>query len=398
MNKKAFIIAEYNPFHNGHLYHLHETKKAGAEEIICIMSGNFVQRGDIAFCDKHFRARIAVENGADLVLELPLPYVLAGASGFAAGAAKVIDASGITATLSFGATGSLSELIDLRKILDREETAKLADFISAEFGCSHPAAIYKAVCKLVGGSSAALLRDPNSVLAMEYMAQTSKYCPNTSLFAVPRIAAEHDTEAPVGHFAAAKYIRGLYQTNASAFFTEAACYIPQNEICLLKNEFRSGKAPIDRHIFSIAAMSRLSRLSAAQLKTVNGVSQGLENRIERMIRQNSDLFSLFDDIKTKRFTHARIRQALISAVLDIKRSDLEGPLPYVRVLALNKKGRGILREIKTGSDVPFIMNISEAPDCRLRSLDCDAGNFFELCRPVPRNINAEYVEKPFVLS
>ena len=143
-------------------------------------------------------------------------------------------------------------------------------------------------------------------------------------------------------------------------------------------------------------MARLITLHQEDFSSVNGVNQGLENRIYECMKNCSDLYDLFDSVKTKRYTHARIRQILISSVLDIKKSALEQAQPYIRVLGMNETGRGLIKEIRNITDVPVVMNLSEAPDCAEKELDALCGKLFDICRPVPLHKAPEFSAKPYV--
>ncbi len=376
---------------------MEETRKAGAQTVVCVMSGNFVQRGEIAFCDKRLRAEIAVRSGADLVLELPLPYVLSGAGAFAEGAAKVSSACGVSGTVSFGAAYSAEEIRRCRRILDKPEIRSSALRIVKEKRCAYPSAVCESIRNAAGEDTSKILLDPNSVLALEYMDHFDRSDVKFDYFSVLRpYGSLHDGETPVSVFASAKYLRDLFY-ESGCFTEEFRRYVPPAVLSLLQSATEAGSMPPSKQYYSVAAMSRLFLLSKEELAGVNGVSQGLENRIFEAVKQCSDLYELFDLVKMKRFTHARIRQSVVSAALGIRRTDLTDPLPYVRVLGMNEKGRAFLHNVKKSSEIPFIMNISEAPECRMRELDCGAAKFYELCRPNPGNVNAEYLVRPFVL-
>ena len=395
MKDTAFIICEYNPFHNGHLRHIAAVRSAGAKRIVCLMSGNFVQRGDIAFCDKVSRAGFALGGGADLVAEIPAKYVLSGASNFALGAALMLRATRIDGTLCFGASAPLDELISLAEYLVRPEVRREITAESQKKGVTYATAVKNAAVKH-SGRAQVLLSDANNVLALEYIKAVKTLGLNTDFFTVERTGAAHDAITPVRDCASAKWIREtVYAGNG---LKAVRSYIPDFVYNALDAQIRDGQAPSDRDLFATAVFSRLLTVTAQELKTVNGVTQGLENRILSEIRASGDLWSLFDNVKTKRFTHARIRQALLSAALGIQKTELDSGLPYFRVLGMNETGRGLIREIREQADVPVVMNLSEAPRCRERETDYLCGKLFALCRPSPGNGNAEYEAKPYVLS
>ena len=392
MRNTAFIVCEYNPFHNGHALHIQKTRAAGAERVICLMSGNFVQRGEIAFFDKSTRAQCAINNGADLVLELPLKYVVSGAQYFAKGAAEIIAALGIKGTLSFGASADVAALERLAAFTSDMVTLQKAQDLSLQRGIPFAYAVQNTVRDIDAGS-ACNLNDPNNVLAIEYIKALRAQKSDTELFAVERTLS-HDAEHPLGNVASAKYLRdGMLDAGAPDAYMK---YLPENTRELIAALWGKGSLPANRTKFSAAAMARLIALSAEDFLQINGVNQGLENRILQCMRNESDLYTLFDSVKTKRFTHARIRQILISAVLGVKKEALERKNPYVRVLGMNQTGRTIFRELNETADVPLIMNLSEAPQCEERELDVFSGKLYDICRPVPLHKNPEYFVKPYV--
>ncbi len=392
MRETAFIICEYNPFHNGHLLHIRKTREAGAKRVICIMSGNFVQRGEIAFCDKITRAGFAIENGADLVLELPVKYVLSGARYFAWGAMETICRTGINGTLSFGASASVAELKETSRITSLQEVSDTADHFSLSEGIPYAAAMQKAAGSLYPEISG-IFDDPNNILALEYIKAAGAQNADIDFFSEQRTLM-HDKETTEGNIAGAKYLRELVYNNQS--LSPIRSFVPEEVYRTLYEGYNNGMLPADKSKFSVAAMARLITLQQEGFVLINGVNQGLENRICEYMKNCSDLYDLFDSVKTKRFTHARIRQILISAVLGIKKSALEQPQPYIRVLGMNETGKGLIKEIRNNADVPVIMNLSEAPECAEKELDALCGKLFDICRPVPLHKTPEYAAKPYV--
>ena len=392
MRKTAFIVCEYDPFHNGHALHIQKTREAGAEEIVCLMSGNFVQRGEIAFCDKAVRARFAIDNGADLVLELPLKYVLSGAPYFAKGAAEIIHALHVPGTLSFGAQASLQTLETLAALTENKEILVRTDDYALLHGTSFAHSMQKVLAQTNPEESKALT-DANNILAIEYFKALRRIGADTDYFALQR-TVPHDAEKCSESIASARFIRETMRTAGSPYVCEQ--YMPAQAFSVLEEYWKSGKLPSDKIKFSAACMARLLSINESALLSVNGVNQGMENRILQCMKDCSDLYMLFDAVKTKRFTHARIRQILLSAALGIKKEALERKNPYIRVLGMNQKGRAFLREVHNSTDVPLIMNLSEAPECEERELDALSGRLYDICRPVPLHRNPEYALKPYV--
>lgn len=391
MRTIAFIIAEYDPFHNGHLRHLRATKEAGAKHIVVILSGNFVQRGDIAMCSKHMRTEMALSCGADLVLENPVKYVLSGAGRFAEGAIRTIKNSGLTGTLSFGASTSVMNLNKTANLISAPDfQSKIAEY-SAESRVPFPYAV-QAIVRETDKELSEVLKDPNNVLAMEYILSAKRFGLDCDCFAVERNAAQHNDVKTFGRYASGKTVREFLYAGDPIWQT----FCPEKTIEILKTGMNAG-ALVDKKKWSDLAYGRLLDLSRESLSGINGVTEGFENRLYKGILASTDLYALADLVKTKRFTHARIRQALISAVLGIKKADLEREQPYIRVLGANEEGRKLLREIRNRSAVPVVMNLSEAPLCPERDLDALSGKLYDLSRPAPFGGRTEYEQRPVII-
>ena len=395
MRERAYVIAEYDPFHNGHFYHINETRRAGADEIAAVMSPNFVQRGEIAAFDKSLRTRAALTAGIDLVIENPLKFVLSGASQFASGAMKCIERCGGRGVLSFGAGASVELLTELANTVGDEAFKADCRALALKEALSYPRAVYS-LLKETSPEEAEAMHDPNNVLALEYINASRALGLDLEFFAVIRKAAAHDAEAPTDGFASGKWIRETIYSEGS--LSSVRAYLPDFSAALLEEAIVTGRGPVDRRAFSALAMTRLEGLSLKSLAETNGVRQGLENRIREKLKEASDLQTLYDEVKTKRFVHSRIRQSVVSAVLGIKRAELAQTQPYLRILGFDEKGREMLRGIKESSDVPVVLNLSEAPSGRARELDRFAGRLYEFCRPVPKKVNAEYALKPVIVS
>ena len=400
MKETAFIVCEYDPFHNGHLRHLELTRSAGAKTVVCLMSGNLVQRGGLACCDKALRAKAAVLCGADLVAELPLPGVLSGASYYAEDAARTAAALGGDGTLSFGCEADGAALAALFDLIAEPFVRERSLTLCEQQHYTYPRALQAAAAEKSGdGKLTRLLAEPNTVLALEYRKAFERFAPDVDFFSVYRPpAAAHDGAIPSGTVASAKHIRTML-TDPSAFDAgNWRPYVPETVASLLLSGEKDGVLPLSADRFSVFVLSRLLSLDAEALRRTNGIGQGLEALILNAVRCCSDLNSLCDVVKSKRYTHARIRRALVSAALGVQRADLASTPAYVRVLAMNENGRRFLRERKNAFTLPVVMNLSDAPRCRQRSLDELSGRCVALCRPVPKKDDTEYAVKPFVLS
>lgn len=390
--KVSGIICEYNPFHNGHLYHIRKTRENGATHIVAVMSGNFVQRGDTAIMDKLERARLAVRSGADMVIELPVQYSLASAENFASGAVHLLDSLGAVDELSFG-----SECGDTEKLRKAMETVDLAALTHAdeiksimEKGYTYPRAL-NSVVNGYDAEAAAIIAEPNNTLAVEYMRALKRSGSAMEPFTVMREKAAHDgTEATDG-FASASMLREMIENGESidAFTTE-------DWAAAIKNAVKNGET---------ASLSRLERVILYKLRTCSveeigqicDVGQGLEHRIYGA-RMAGSLDELLFTVKTKRYTMARIRRIMLSLLIGITKADMEQLPPYGRILAFNERGREVLARAKGSARIPFgssIAKLSQLGDIaeRFAELEIRASDIYGLALDTVTSAQKDYRAK-----
>lgn len=386
--KTAFIIAEYNPFHNGHRYHIEQTKNNGADAVVAIMSGNFVQRGEPACAQKHKRAEATINNGADLVLELPVKYALSSADNFASGGIEIACACGLEGVLSFGASAdkeTLGKLAELKSQLIDEEIS--------EYTLSHGCTYATAVDELLRAHGADeelifLLGDANNILGIEYIKALKRYENPLEIYPVKRIGAMHESNAPEGSFASGSYIRKLMNAG-----DEWNNFVPANSISLYENRVNFNK-------FSSLVSGILATKNSETFALCDGVTAGLENRITEAVKNCNSFEETCQYIKSKRYPFSRIRRILCASALGITKQDLQNGPSYIRVLGANSKGRDVLREMKTTASLPVISNLSEITAdnkkaLRDAELDYLAGKIFNLCLNEPSSGNTEYNIPPY---
>lgn len=352
--KTAGIICEYNPFHNGHKYHIEKTKEF-ADRIVCIMSGNFVQRGGIAMCDKFSRAKAAVASGADLVIELPAVFASRSAEFFAYGAVSILHSMGIIDCLSFG-----SEDMNIPVFSETDSFKKLLS-IKLKEGLSFPKARAEAALEAEG---VVLPSKPNDILGFEYKKAINKLNSEIKMIPIKRMFQEYHSTSPEGEFASATYIREN-PDNLEQF-------VPHIVYDILKNADFS-----DFSIYETMVLSHLRTVSPNALAETADCSEGLENRIISEAIKCSSYNELVESIKTKRYTSGRIERIITNSLLGIKSKAYEPE--YIRVLALNSTGQEILKEIKLKSSIPVITNLSKQKiDSEALDIDIKAGNLFSL--------------------
>lgn len=368
--KTAGIIAEYNPFHNGHKYHIEETKKlTDAEGIITVMSGHFVQRGEYAICDKWSRAKMAIKGGADLVVELPAAYSCQSAEYFAKGAVSILENLKCD-YISFGTeaenTEDIIKIANFLKNPPNDFRKKLEDNLKK--GASYP----KALSDAIGNDT---INTPNNVLAIEYLKQIKNMKP----VGVKRKGSLHDGNG------SASDIRAKISANES---TDGL--MPESSSQILKNSLKA-----DRDTFKKLVLYKLRTMSAEQLKEIPDVTEGLENRIIQMCHKATTIDNLCELIKTKRYTMARIRRILTNALLGITKNDIVKSPEYIRVLGMNKKGMEILADLRDKTTIPIITKMADAQPSSMLEADVRATNIYYLLADKPSM--ADYTTSPVIL-
>lgn len=401
--KVAFIACEYNPFHNGHKHHISETRKNGADAIVCIMSGNFVQRGSPALIEKHKRAQMALEEGADVVIELPLRYAIATAPLFAEGFVRTAAATGLQGFISFGCTTEISKLYKIRTLLDSKDAQEVLSSAKSE-AISYPKLINEYIKNVGKGEFDKILNDANNILALEYIKSRNLYFDKADIVTVERIGANHDSMTPSGNFSSATYIRELLDTenNTDGFLSDAKKLMPDNAFSILADEIKNGHYT-DKDLFSRVFFSRILNIAPDELIHVNNVSGGIENRITESIRSSAALNEVYDKVKSKRYPHSRIRQILLSSALGIMRDDYKDDINYLRILGCSLKGREVLRMMKDSTEMPIIMNMSQLDTNnetikKQAKADYLSAKLFDLCTISPIGGNPDYDIPPVILN
>ncbi len=344
--KASAIICEYNPFHNGHKHQIDCIKENSDNAVVAIMSGNFTQRGDIAIIDKFQRSKIAVETGVDLVVELPTVYATSGAESFARGGVQLADALGCTKKLCFSTEESNTDL--LRKVAEAFENPKLNDEIKKNMilGNYYPQAVERAFETIYSKRFAEVVNKPNNTLAVEYI----KILKNTNIepFITERIGTGHDETVCNGDITSGSNLRKMILEGNEDIYK----YIPK-----VNGEIFNNPACI--YNLEKAVLLKLRTMSIDDISQLPDVTEGLENRIYNAVRKAVSLDELLTAVKTKRYTLARLRRIIICALLGIKAHMPKEAVPYIRVLAFNKKGQELMKDIKFKGSLPLITNVAE---------------------------------------
>ncbi len=363
----AGIIAEYHPFHRGHAWQANAVRErlGGDAAVVAVMSGNFVQRGDFAMFSKHARAEMALRGGVDLVLELPTPWSSATAERFAQGGVAILAASGVVTHLAFGC--ECGELEPLKKTAKALEDPAFPDLLRRHLsrGTSFAAAREAALCEIAGEAAHVLAR-PNNALAVEYLRALSAQCCAIDPLALPRIGAEHDS-AELGEYPSASAIRGVLLSCG-----DWRSLVSEETAAVMQREMDAGRAPASLGNAERAILARLRAMSEEAFAAFDGGSEGLYHRFYDAVHTGSDIASILDAAKTKRYPLARLRRMLLHSYLGITEAAQGEMPPYIRVLGANKRGRGVLRQMAESASLPIITKPADA-----RKLDEPARTVFE---------------------
>jgi len=353
------IIAEYNPFHLGHLYHLKQAKEISKSEgVIAIMSGSFLQRGEPALVDKWARTEMALKAGVDLVLELPVVFSCRSAYRFAQGGVKSLAATGILTHLAFGAeTNNLQGLRAVARKLNNENDTfgeTLGNFL--DLGYSYPKSRTLTLERQLVNNDFVLseLDSPNNILAIAYLRVLEQLDCRIEPVTVQRIGSFHAQQPELG-IASATAIRKLIENNDRSWLE----YVPPPVGQILLREFKKGKGPVTLKALDQSILAVLRRMKIEEIKKIIEVSEGLENRLWELTRQTGNVEELLAKLKTKRYTYTRLQRLLIHAYLNFTQ-DLSTEEPeYLRVLGFNTQGKELLRLIKKYSQLPVITKFAQ---------------------------------------
>ena len=371
MSKVLGIIAEYNPFHNGHLFHLNESKKlTGSSYTGAIMSGNFAQRGNTSIIDKWSKAKSAIECGVDLVVELPVLYSTSSAENFAEGAIKILDSLKVVDYLSFGAeTADINLLNNIATVLN-EEPKEYKSLLSEELkkGLSYPKARENALMIYLNDIKkySNVLSSPNNILGIEYIKALKKYNSIIQPIAMPRHESGHNDLNYHGNIASSTAIRNITKNNG---FDILRKLMPEPSYTNLIKNIKVGHVVPDLSVFEKEIIFNLRKMSIYDISQLPDVSEGLEFAIKNAANSCNSLVELLNIIKSKRYTQTRIQRILLYSLLGITKKDIaisKKTQPYVRVLGFNEKGKYLISEVaKANPKLNIITSVKKFTDKNL---------------------------------
>ncbi len=344
--KTAAVICEYNPFHNGHKYQLDAAREVtGCDGIVALMSGSFVQRGDFAIYPKEIRAEAALKNGADLVIENPALFTLRSAEGYAAAAVYTLSAMGCVDYLFFGA--ECPELEKLKKIAELFacETDEFKAALSAELakGLPFATARSRAARSLLGVWAEEVLRQPNNLLAIEYLKAIKRQNSPIEPILIQRVGAGHHSDTANNGYASASHIREELLKHG-----DISSLVPDSAADIYKKS-----AIFNTEAAEKAVIAALSLMPHSVLAEVPDISEGLENKIKTEAVKSSSLDSLISAVKSKRYAYSRIKRALLCAYLGIGAAEAAEMPQYIKPLMFNQVGQYILKNARKRAELPL---------------------------------------------
>ena len=413
-NRVLGIIAEYNPFHNGHMYHLQKAKEqSGAQYCICVMSGNFVQRGNTSIVNKWKKAEMALLNGVDLVIELPTIYSVASAEGFSLGAIKLLNNLKIVDAISFGTeTSDFAALNNISSIVN-EEPMKYKSILNSELkkGLSFPKARENALMLYLNDNKRYdnILNTPNNLLAIEYLKALKKIKSTIQPIPVKREKVYYNDNVIVDEFASATAIRKLLKNEE---FSEIRKVVPKSTYQILKKETELGNVVLDLSRYEKEIIYNLRRMTVSEIAELPDVNEGLEHSLKNAANYSNDITNLINIVKTKRYTVTRIQRILICALLGITKRDVgmaKKTEPYIRVLGFNEKGKELISRInKQNPKATVITSVKKFQDKnnnnknskiykRLLDIDIFSTNVYTMACKSESLANLDYTKNMVIL-
>lgn len=382
------VIAEFNPLHNGHKY-LIDRAKSESDAIICIMSGNFVQRGDIALLSKFDRAKMAIDAGIDVCIELPTPWAMATAQTFAGGAVSILHRLGVVNKLFFGS--ECGDIALLERAADLCLDTNFMEMITSQLknGTTFAAA-RQTVAGRIDPDAAEILNSPNDILGIEYICAINREKSSMEPVCIKRQGVAHDGEKAQDNYLSASQIRKIV---AQENFDILKPYMPKFCFDLLKDANTACLARIETDI-----LGKLRRTSIKDLKELPDISEGIENRLANAAKSAVSLEEMYNLVKTKRYTMSRVRRLVMSAYLDLKAGYLQSPVPYARVLGFSEKGEEIIKNSNKNSDIPLIMRTGDiekiGPQAKqIFEVESGATDLYALSLKYPLPCGTEYTQK-----
>ncbi|GAA0069425.1 nucleotidyltransferase [Clostridium sardiniense] len=377
------IITEYNPFHLGHKYHLEKAiEDTNADGIVSVMSGNFMQRGNPAIIDKYNRAKMAVLNGVDLVLELPLVYSLSSAENFAYGGVKLLNSLNCIDNIYFGSeSGEIEDLISIAQIL-KDEPKNYKDRLKIELDKGlpfHTARLNALNSLLLSSNISEILSSSNNILAIEYIKALLKLDSDIKPFTLKREGSNYNDISLSKTFSSATSIRETLKDNFDVNIIKNSIPTESLKVITELNE-KNYNFVFEESLFPFLKYKLLT--NAESIKCISDVSEGLDNKILKEIINCNSLKELILKSKSKRYTYTRISRILSKVFIGFENFPIEAiqtsDITYIRPLAFNKKGAKILKSIKENSEINILTKIPRHISNNMLQLDLQGTKAYSL--------------------
>ena len=352
------VIAEFNPLHKGHKYLLSKAKEKGP--VVCVISGNFVKRGETAIAEKRIRTKAALMCGADLVLELPVLWSMSTAQNFALGGVSALGYAGCDGILFGSESGNID---DLNKAFEIIESENYLNYLEKELSLGVTFATARQIAAEKCGLEKGILSGANNNLGIEYITASKKLGFDLEFETVKRLGSNHDSMEET-EFVSASFIREKIKKGETKNLTE---YIPEEIVGLFSEDNISYMENIERLILGVLRTKNIDTL-----RKLPDLSEGIENKLFDNITLAGSLEELYNGIKVKRYTMARIRRLVLSAFLGADDSFFMKPLPFIRVLGFSETGKKLLSTRLSKSPVPVITKTKD-----INNLGVDAKKVFE---------------------
>ncbi len=381
----AGIVAEFNPLHNGHKYII-DCAKSDGFAVACVISGNFVQRGDCAIIPKFKRAQTAINVGVDIVCELPVPWSMSTAQNFALGGVSQLLSLGVS-QIYFG-----SECGDVELLKTVAETLISDEFnnqIKEQLDCGLTYAKLRqnVISNMLGDRASNVLECPNDTLAVEYICAAKKLGSKVDFKAIKRVGSGHNDEIPEDNYSSSTFIRNKVKTQEIQCLSQ---FMPKESLDVLLSSPIADINRIDK-----AIISRIKQIDSLELSQVPDISEGLDNLILSRSKDAYSYNALCEAVKSKRYTMARIRRILLCAYLGINKDYFLSEPPYLRILGFSKTGIDLLPKQPIKPIIMRVSQISELDDsCKqLFGLEMKINELYALSLDRPEDFVSEYKEK-----
>lgn len=410
VNQVAGIVAEYNPFHNGHAWMIEQLREQGCKTVVSVMSGEYVQRAEMAQFPISVRTKAALAGGVDLVLRLPTPYAISSAERFAQGSVGILAALGCVDVLGFGAENpNIGELELVARLLQSQEF-EMAIKQELKKGSSYAVARARAAEGVLPGAKS-VLNSPNNILGIEYCKALQSTIPEwlgglqldkeislPTALALQRKGAQHDGKPEQG-VASASWLR---ESQFGGEEENLQNWVPEKCLPIYRQAIDGGEV-IDRQKESFALLARLKGKEIESFAPYAGnLQEGLARRLEKAVQQSSSMQEAYNKAKSKRFAHSRIRRALLAAALEMKENIPQVP-PFIQVLGANEQGLSLLKKVKKSAVLPVSTSLAKLSRHSKESLEIaefesEVEDLYGMCLQTPRAGGSAFSQPAFFIK